>query len=118
MDWTASSFVWVIDALIAFTLIEALALWAWHRSGRGGVEPGDLLPNMGSGLCLMLALRAALSGAGVGVIALCISGSGLAHAWDLRRRWKHRPRPPAGMLKSRGAAGPGAAAAPMNDLNH
>jgi hypothetical protein len=94
-----------IDLLIVFTLVEVLALWLWHRSGRGGVAPGDLLPNMASGLCLMAALRCALAGAGWPLVALWVSGSGLAHGWDLMRRWKRKPNDGADVLKSRGAAG-------------
>jgi hypothetical protein len=94
-----------IDLLIAFTLIEVVALWLWHRSGRGGVAPGDMLPNMASGLCLMAALRCALAGFGWPLIALWVCGSGLAHGWDLVRRWKHKPPDAAGVLKSHRATG-------------
>lgn len=92
-----------IDLLIAFTLLEALVLWLWHRAGRGGVAPQSLLPNMGAGLCLMAALRCSLAGADWPWIAAWVCGSGLAHAWDLKRRWQRRPSDAAGVLKSRSA---------------
>jgi hypothetical protein len=60
-----------------------------RRSGRG-LAPGDFLPTMLSGLCLMFALRAGLTGAGWGWVAAGLLLSGVAHAVDLRRRWLRR----------------------------
>jgi hypothetical protein len=81
----------IIDLILALTVAEAALLVAWHhRTGRG-IAPADLLPNLLSGICLMLAVRAALVGAWWGWIASCLLGSLLAHLADLRRRL----RPPA-----------------------
>ena len=52
-----------VDLVIGFTLLEALALWAWHRRTGRGVAPREWGLNLLSGLCLMLAVRGALAGA-------------------------------------------------------
>ena len=54
----------VIDAVIAITLLECVILVVHHRLTGRGVAPGDFLATLASGLCLMLALRGALAGAG------------------------------------------------------
>lgn len=77
----------LIDGLIALTLLEAAWLVFWFRRHRRGVAPAEFGFNLASGLCLMLALRQALAGAGVASIALCLMASGALHAWDLWRRW-------------------------------
>ena len=55
---------WLIDVVIAITLLEAAALSLHHRLTGKGVAPGDFIVNLVSGLCLMLALRGALGDAG------------------------------------------------------
>lgn len=80
----------IIDLLIGFTLLEGLALLAYHRVTGLGVRPRDFLANLVSGLCLMCALRAALSGAVWPWIGGWLAAAGLAHAFDLVRRWRSR----------------------------
>ncbi|HEU4457692.1 MAG TPA: hypothetical protein VFR90_01045 [Methylibium sp.] len=75
-----------VDAVIAITLLECVALALWSRR-RGGVDLAALAPSLVSGLLLMLALRAAVAGAAAAWIALPVALAGLAHLWDLRRRW-------------------------------
>lgn len=78
----------VIDGVIVLTLFEWAALYLYFRLTGKGVAPRQYTLNLVSGLCLMLALRAALaSGPGVGM-ALCLACAGLAHAADLWRRWQ------------------------------
>jgi hypothetical protein len=82
--------LWLLHVAMAVTLAEAVGLALWHwRTGRG-LAPAELWPNLLSGLALMAALRAALTGAGWHWVALGLALSGLAHAVDLRRRWRHR----------------------------
>ncbi len=78
----------LIDLIIAITLLEGLALTAYHRFTGKGVAPKEFAANLLSGLCLMLALRCALVGHGVGITALFLALSGLVHASDLWRRWR------------------------------
>jgi len=78
----------VIDLVIGLTLFEGLALALYHRRTGKGVPVGDFAVNLVSGLCLMLALRAAVADAAWPWIGLWLGGAGLAHAADLARRWQ------------------------------
>jgi len=78
----------LIEIVIAVTLLEGVALVVYHRLTGRGVAPREFVANLLSGLCLMLALRAALAGSGWGLTALLLAGAGLIHASDLWRRWK------------------------------
>ena len=71
----------VIDLVIIVIAIEAVLLLAFRRKGVFPILLG-LLP----GLCLMLALRAALMGGGWQMIALWISASLPFHLADIRNR--------------------------------
>ncbi len=78
----------LVHAVIVLTVLEGLllALYRW-RSGRG-VALGDFGVNLLSGLCLMLALRAAVLDAGWQGILVWLAASGIAHTFDLWRRWQ------------------------------
>lgn len=78
----------LIDIVIVVTLLEGAALALYHRRTGRGMAPRDFLLNLGAGLALMLALRAGLEGAGWGWVAAGLMASGLAHAADLKRRWR------------------------------
>jgi hypothetical protein len=77
----------LIEGVIAFTLLQGVALIVYHRKTGNGVAPREFAANLVSGLCLMLALRGALAGTWWGWTALLLLGSGLVHASDLWRRW-------------------------------
>jgi hypothetical protein len=80
----------LVDIVIAVTLLEALALAAYHaRTGRG-LAPREFVPALGAGLGLMMAVRAGLGNAGWHWVAAGLLASGLAHALDVRRRWAAR----------------------------
>ena len=79
----------IVDLILAFTAVEAALVSAYHRRTGRGLSPGDLLSNLLSGVCLMLALRGALVGAWWGWIAACLLAALIAHLNDLRRRWHH-----------------------------
>lgn len=78
----------LIEIVIAFTLLEGVALTVYHRITGKGVAPKGFTANLVSGLCLMLALRGVLAGRWWGWTALPRLGSGRVHAGDLWRRWK------------------------------
>jgi hypothetical protein len=84
-DWLSSGRL--IDIVIVITLLEGAFLLALHRKTGRGVAPRDFVLNMASGLCLMLALRLALSGVGWQMTALCLMAAGSLHAMDIYRRW-------------------------------
>ncbi len=84
----AFSVRFMVDLVIGFTLMEALALWLWHQSTGRGVAPGEWALNLLSGLCLMGAVRAALTDAPWFWVALGLAAAGAVHAADLARRWR------------------------------
>ena len=80
--------VLLVDAVMLLTALELLGLaWWYHRFGRG-VPPQEIRLNLCSGLALMGALRAALSGASGLMIMLLLLVAGLFHALDIRSRWR------------------------------
>jgi hypothetical protein len=79
-----------VDGVIALVVVEAVALVALHRWRGLGIAPRRLLPNLASGLCLLLSLRAAMTRLDANWIALGLAGAGLAHAIDLVLRWPPR----------------------------
>ncbi len=81
----------IVDAVIVLTALEGIALVVWHRRTGAGVAPRDFAANLVSGLCLMLALHAALHDLGGAWIAMFLLVAGVAHASDLWRRWVGRP---------------------------
>ena len=84
----------LIDTIIGITLLETAALLLYHYQTKRGLAPRDYLLNVVSGLCLMLALRCALSGAAWYFMSLWLMAAGLVHvtdiAWRLRQRAKAR----------------------------
>jgi hypothetical protein len=89
-----------IDVILVLMAAEAVALYVHgRRTGRGIAGP-DVLINLAAGGSLMLAVRAALTDAGPGWVAVCLLASLGAHAVDLKRRWRRqadvagRPQPP------------------------
>jgi hypothetical protein len=81
----------IVDLILALTVLEGLVLTAYRlRTGRGPA-PGPLLANLLAGICLLLAVRAALVDAWWGWLALCLAGSLVAHLADLRLRWRSPP---------------------------
>ncbi len=82
----------IIDAVIVFTVVECIALTAYHRLTGKGVAARDFLANMLSGLCLMLALRCLAREADPICVAAFVLAAGVAHGIDIRMRWKRSRR--------------------------
>ena len=78
----------IVDLVVGVMMVEALALLAYRRRTGRGIAPLDLLGNLLAGLCLLLALRAALAGVAWSWIALWLSSALIAHVVDLQRRWR------------------------------
>lgn len=75
----------VVDLILVIMALEA----AWLLSRRSPGRPGrvvDILLSFAPGVCLLLALRAALVGADWPYVALALSASFPLHLLDLRRR--------------------------------
>jgi hypothetical protein len=77
----------IVDLILGLMALEAAALAAFHRMTGRGVPLAQLLTNMAAGACLLLALRAALTGAGWAMIAGALAAALMAHLVDLRSRW-------------------------------
>ena len=76
----------LIDLILGLVVLEALALAAWRQMSGRGLQTWDLIGNLAAGACLLLALRAALTGQGWTWIAFWLAASLPAHLFDLRRR--------------------------------
>ena len=83
--WVASGRA--LDVILAGMGVEGVALVALWRLWHRGVRPVALLPNLCSGMCLLVAMRMGLAGAWWGWIALPLLGALLGHLADLRLRW-------------------------------
>lgn len=82
----------IVGLAIAVLIVEMLVLATIHaRTGRG-IAARQLAGNFLAGVFLLLALRAALAGAGVTWVALCLGAALVAHAADLRSRWRPERR--------------------------
>lgn len=73
----------IVDLILLLVALEALWL-AWWLRRRGGVL--RLLPNLVAGACLLLALRAGLTGAGGAWLGAALLCAFAAHLADLAIR--------------------------------
>jgi hypothetical protein len=80
----------IVDLILALMVLEGIVLIAYNRRTGRGVAPVDLLVNLFAGACLLLALRAALTGLWWRWTALWLAAALLAHLADLWRRWQRR----------------------------
>jgi O-antigen ligase len=76
----------VIDLVIVVLALEVLLLRGVFK--RAHVLP---LPTLLAGLGLLLAWRLAQGGAGWLWVAVPLTAAGVAHGWDLWRRWTQPP---------------------------
>jgi hypothetical protein len=79
---------YIADVILIVMAAEGLALFLYWRATGRSVPPCDFLLNLVSGFFLILALRAAMVGGSWGWTAAFLAAGGLAHAADLRRRWR------------------------------
>lgn len=78
----------VVDLVLLVMVLEAVVLGVHHRRTGRGIGFVDLLTNMASGACLLLALRAALTGMSWVWIGAALTASFAGHLFDLSRRWR------------------------------
>jgi hypothetical protein len=81
----------VVDLILVLMACETALLFFLHARGHIGIEPRRLLPNMLAGAFLLLALRAALVGAGTPTIAAWLALGLCGHLADLAARWRRKP---------------------------
>lgn len=92
-EWFANGRL--IEIVVALMLLEFVVLAALRRRG-GGVPLGGLLAVLAAGVCLMLAVRAALLDQSPAVITAWLVGGLVAHVADLVSRWQRPVRGRAG----------------------
>ena len=73
----------LIDAIILLTLLEGVVVVRWS-----GLALAATLRLLAPGLCLLLALRAALAGAAWPYVPAALAAAGVAHLLDLLGRWR------------------------------
>ena len=78
----------IVDAALAVTAIEVIAVLVHRRRTGRGIDARAALANVGAGLFLMLAVRAALTDAAWPWLAACFTLAGVAHVADLSMRWR------------------------------
>ena len=77
----------VVDLIVAVVVVEAILLWTLRRRLPGHLHARDLIGLLAPGVCLMLALRAALTNADWTVVAGWLTAALLTHLYDLWRRF-------------------------------
>jgi hypothetical protein len=78
----------LVDLILLLSALEALILALYFRATGRGVALPDMLPNLLAGAMLLLTLRLALSGSGWMPCCATLAAAGLAHGWDVARRWR------------------------------
>ena len=78
----------VVDLIIAFMVIEAVVMLAWHKRTGTGIAPIPFVASLLAGFFLLLALRSALTGGAWQFIALWLLAALAAHLADAALRWK------------------------------
>jgi hypothetical protein len=81
----------IVDLVLAMVALETIALLALHRMTGRGPAPAAVIVTALSGVFLMLALRAALTGQDWTAVSLPLLGAFAAHLVDLRMRWPSGP---------------------------
>ncbi|MCG5512541.1 hypothetical protein [Ectothiorhodospira shaposhnikovii] len=85
-QWFASGLV--VDLIILAMVLEAALLGLWHRRTGRGIAFVRLWPFLLAGVSLMLALRAALTGAEWYWISFWLLAGFVAHVADLWQRMR------------------------------
>ena len=78
----------IIDAILLMVWLEAALIWHWRRRLGHGPTLVSLLPVLASGFLLLLAVRAALTGAPWPWVALPLTAALFTHILDLASRWR------------------------------
>ena len=79
----------IADIIIALMLLEGLALYVFNRMSGRGIPFPEIAGNFMAGICLLLAMRAGLSGAAWWWPALWLGLALAGHLADLWARWRN-----------------------------
>lgn len=78
----------LLDIIILFVVVEAgVIIWRRYARGEASEIPGDLA-YLGSGFCLMLAVRVAWTNSAAILVILLVTLAGVAHVFDMIRRFR------------------------------
>ncbi|HYN77331.1 MAG TPA: hypothetical protein VES73_06020 [Lamprocystis sp. (in: g-proteobacteria)] len=80
-----------VDLVLLLMGLEGIVLMMFWRRRGCGIPPTALLLILASGGCLLLAVRAALTGAPWVWVSFFLLASLVVHLVDLRLRWQQRP---------------------------
>jgi hypothetical protein len=78
----------IVDAILALMVLEGIVLAVVRQRTGRGPSIASLVPNFAAGGCLLMALRAALTGATVPLVAGWLFAALLSHLADLWSRWR------------------------------
>lgn len=84
---------WIIDIILGVMALEAVALIALRRTTARGPSPLEIIVSLAAGVCLLIALRTALTGGPWQWIAAALAASLVAHLSDLCLRWSRSSAP-------------------------
>jgi hypothetical protein len=76
------------DLVMAAAVAEGVVLTLWHRRTGRGLDASAVARMLLPGVCLMFALRAALSGTAWPFVPVALTAALVAHLADLRGRWR------------------------------
>jgi hypothetical protein len=77
----------IVDVMLVLMALEGGILWLYRRATGRGVRASPLIATLVAGGCLLLALRAALTGGSWEWVAAWLTAGLVAHLNDLRSRW-------------------------------
>jgi hypothetical protein len=77
----------VLDLILLAMLLEGAGLVLLYRLRGRGIAPAALLPNLASGMCLILAMRLYASGVAWPFVSLALLGALGLHVIDVRAKW-------------------------------
>jgi hypothetical protein len=76
----------ILDFILACVAVEAaFIVWLRYSRGQASALPGDFV-NIGSGFCLMLAVRLAWTNTSASLVIALIMATGIVHAIEMFRR--------------------------------
>jgi hypothetical protein len=78
----------LIDLILIFTVLEGAALILWRRHTGRGLSTAALGLMLLPGLCLLVAVRAALAGDAWPWVPTALAAALIAHLADLGCRWR------------------------------
>jgi len=82
----------IIDLILLLMVVEVIGLLVWRHFTGAGIAPGALLPFLAAGVCLMLAVKFALTGQDWTHVAMALGGAFVFHLTDVTCRWKSTER--------------------------